>query len=235
MKLKKLIALDIGHGENTQGKAVPGLKEHHFNSDVGQRAKRKLERLGFDVYYPQEPYSNVVDLNKRINDANNNFKPDLYYSIHANANFKASVFGACCFFWHTSSNGRKLAEIHAKNLEKMGVALHGNGIHESEKGSWTNLAVCRKTHMTGFLAEFGFMTNPDDLKRLLSDEYRELCAEIIVMDICEFFNMEYSKEPLGIPFYSGDDLEEKKYTTSEVLVILDEVYDAVRSRLEENK
>ncbi len=184
------IALDIGHGTNTKGKRYAGFIEHDFNSDVGIRVKHKLEQAGFDVYFPQFPNSEEVGLSTRTKHANYKEKPDLYYSIHGNASTDENADGCCCFHWHSSKGGKRLANIHAKNLKKYGFKTHGNGIHESEKGSWTNLHVVRETHAVALLTENGFYTNTIERELMKTDEYRERLSNLITDDIKEYFGIE---------------------------------------------
>jgi N-acetylmuramoyl-L-alanine amidase len=216
---KKKIGIDIGHGEDTfnvhGGKGVKkdgkGYEEHHFNSAVGLIVKERLEELGFDIVFGQEPFKNDVYLTKRTN-FYNNVDCDLVVSIHANAGVKAAN-GACAFYWHTGKNSKRFAEAWVSNFKETvdGVDTHGNGLHESKPGSWTNLHMCREPKMASVLLEHGFMTNDNDFEYIFgkhSDRYRLQCAEAIVKTVCEYFGVKYQESkkdaPTGNVKPSGD-------------------------------
>jgi N-acetylmuramoyl-L-alanine amidase len=194
---------DIGHGtdtwENGGGKGVRKngkvYEEHTANSDVGERTVKILKAHGLKVYLVQKPMSKEVDLMARIRKANS-MGVKLYWSSHFNAGIP-SVKGVCAFYWHTAKNSKRLAEEYAKNAKAMGFNTHGNGIHASERGSWTNLAVCRETSMASVLAENGFMTNSEDFEGIFGkykESYRQGVAELQAKSILEgFFNIKYDE------------------------------------------
>jgi N-acetylmuramoyl-L-alanine amidase len=187
-----LIAIDPGHGSNTYppSKGVPGLPEHEFNAEVAIRIKKMLDYNGFKTFYTQAPHEKDIELNHRTNLANEK-KADLFWSIHANFNGNSTVNGSCCFYWHTAKESKRLAEIWVRKMKEAGIKLHGSGIHPSVPKTWTNLHVVRETKMTALLTENGFMSNPNDLKRLQSSSYRDLVAETHAKAICEFFRVQY--------------------------------------------
>ncbi len=99
------------------------------------------------------------------------------------------------FYWHNADDSRRLAELYVREAEKEGLSTHGNGLHPSEIGEWTNMHICRETDMTAVLLENGFMTNDKDFERIFKDpEYVTLIARIQAKAICAFFNIKY-KEP----------------------------------------
>ena len=213
-----MIALDIGHGINTfppskgvyrNGKAY---HEHEFNSDVAMRLKTLLEQHGFSVWMPQPPNSREVGLTTRTNAANRR-RVDLYWSIHANAGSN-DVDGCCSFYWHTSSSGKRLANIFADEMDKAGFELHGNGTHASEPGKWTELHVCRETHMTAVLTENGFMTHDEDFENLFGknkESYRQRVAETHCKILCRYFGVPYK----GVKSSTKEEYFKMKMTKTE--------------------
>ncbi|MFD2705448.1 N-acetylmuramoyl-L-alanine amidase family protein [Salibacterium lacus] len=191
-----MVAVDIGHGSDTfppdkgihrKGKSYP---EHEFNSDVAMRLQDILERHGFSVWLPQPPNSKEVSLDTRT-DAANRRDVDLYWSIHGNA---GGGSGVCAFYWGTSEEGRKLAELFAKRMEEAGFETHGNGIHAGESGSWTNLHVTRETNMPAVLTENGFMDDDGDFQGIFGSDkesYRQRVAETHAKILCEYFDIPY--------------------------------------------
>jgi N-acetylmuramoyl-L-alanine amidase len=215
---KKKVGIDIGHGENTYQLGGKGVKrngkdyeEHHFNSMVGTIVNRRLKELGFDTVMAQGAYKNDVALQNRTNKYNNE-NCDIVVSIHANAGVKTAD-GACAFYWHTSNAGKKLAQHFIDNFKAHvdGVGTHGNGLHASMRGSWTNLHMVRETDMVAILVECGFMTNDNDFEYIFGKHqktYVSQVAEAIVRAVCEYFGVKYQEEkedaPVVAPRPSGD-------------------------------
>jgi N-acetylmuramoyl-L-alanine amidase len=207
---KKKVGIDIGHGENTWetggGKGVKKngvvYEEHHFNASVGLIVEKRLKEHGFDTLMAQPAYKNDVNLTARTNKYNAE-KCDIVVSIHANAGV-ATADGACAFYWHTSTAGKKLAQNIIDNFKAHvdGVGTHGNGLHASMKGSWTNLHMVRETHMVAVLVECGFMTNANDFEYIFGknkDKYVPQVAEAIVRGVCAYFGVKYHEPQKDAP------------------------------------
>jgi N-acetylmuramoyl-L-alanine amidase len=226
---KKKIGLDFGHGENTfdngsKGVRVNGVgyEEHHFNAGVGLIAEKRLEEHGFEVVKGQEAYKNDVALRTRSNYYNSQ-GCDLVVSIHANASSNKAADGMGIFYWLGSQGGLKFSKQFVENFKNMvdGVGLWGDGIWESQRGSWTNFHIVRETNMVAVLLELGFMTNTDgDFQYIFGDKskkYREECAEAIVKTVCDYFGVKYHEPtkdaPVVAPTLQNGDYKIKKGDT----------------------
>jgi N-acetylmuramoyl-L-alanine amidase len=192
---------DKGHGsdtwEKTGGKGVNlnGVvyEEHSFNARVGDALSRHLKRCGIGEVSLQGSNRPEVSLRARTNFYNEK-KVDVVISNHANAGVVGAE-GICVFAWHNHEPSQLLQKYLVEEYEKMGFKTHGTGEHESEMGSWTELAIVRDTKMTACLIENGFMTNPCDFKKIFLDPtYAEKCAEAQARALCKFFNKKYVPE-----------------------------------------
>lgn len=190
------VALDAGHGVDTYyqkgGKGVVDkggdvFHEHTFNANVVGHLKELLEFNDIQVVLTQPLHRKEVSLKKRTDLANSE-NVDLFWSVHANASDNPSVRGVCCFYWHNSSDGKRLANLFAKNMKSRGIPLHGDGVHASKVGTWTDLHVIRETKMVALLTENGFMTNNKDLELLQSEAYQRKVAKIHAETISEYFH-----------------------------------------------
>ena len=195
------LALDIGHGSNTfpsNGKGVyqngRGYAEHSFNSILAIKLKAKLEGSGFTVVYgPQKPNSPDIGLRTRTNWYNAN-NIDLVISVHANAGV-AGASGRCVFYWNTSAQSKKVAQNIVNEVKKKGYSTHGNGLHASVRGSWTNLHITRETKMPAVLVEYGFMTNANDFVLIFGNkqaQYTEDMADATARAVASYFNTSYT-------------------------------------------
>ena len=197
-----VIGIDIGHGSDTfssgRGKGVyrngRGYAEHSFNSILAIKLKAKLEGSGFTVVYgPQKPNSPDIGLTTRTNWYNAN-NIDLVVSVHANAGV-AGASGRCVFYWNTSAQSKKVAQNIVNEIKKKGYSTHGNGLHASVRGSWTNLHITRETKMPAVLVEYGFMTNANDFVLIFGNkqaQYTEDMADATARAVASYFNTSYT-------------------------------------------
>lgn len=183
------IMLDAGHGYQTQGKGVPGLKEYEFNKATVNHMINLLNQYqNVEIHCPHND-TRDVPLKERTNQANN-LKVDGYVSVHANAG-AASARGIETYIYTRTD----------KATDAMGLSIHNHLINTTgmrNRGlKRADFHVLRETHMKAVLVECGFMTNPEDLKLLLSDEYRRKCAQGIVNGLVEHFGL--VKKPVPKP------------------------------------
>lgn len=182
------IGLDIGHGDNTfppsKGlyKNGKGYAEHDFNSKLGKRIKQLLEENGHTVILGQQPNAQDVALRTRTN-LYNRENVDLVVSIHANANANSGVNGRCVFYWHSSASGKKLAQSIINEFKAKGYSTHGNGLHASIVGSWTNLHITRETKAPAVLIEHGFMTGSQDFDLIFGNKQAEYIEDMAQADV----------------------------------------------------
>jgi N-acetylmuramoyl-L-alanine amidase len=197
------VALDAGHGsdtwEKTGGKGIKYgngqvFEEHTFNSAVVGYTKELLERNGIGVVLTQPLNHNDVPLKART-DLANSLGVDILVSFHADANANLDAKGHWAFYWYNSDKSKKLAQT----WDKYANQILGNpcrGLQESKPNNWTDFHMVRETKMPAILIEHAFMTNKEDLQRLLSDDFRRKCAEVATRAICEYFGVIY-KEGVG--------------------------------------
>lgn len=195
------VALDIGHGSDTfppskgiykDGKAYA---EHDFNSKLVMAIDPLLRASGIDTMIYQKPHTRDINLNQRTNHYNAQ-KVDLVYSIHANYNGNSAVNGRCVFYWHTSKQSKKLADLVVKEIKNAGYSTHGNGLHASMPGSWTNLHICRMTNMPAVLVENGFMSGDKDFDLVFGAkqaQYIKDMSEVHAKAICAYFGVKYKE------------------------------------------
>ncbi len=222
------IFLDIGHGSNTRerggGKYVikpDGVvfEEHTFNSDVAIVLRKKLEKLGFEVDWYQEPHSKEIRLKNRLPVINNRDKKHKYLmciSLHANASDNPKASGWGIFHWHTNKTTKRFCEIWYKNAKKLlDLKPWGTGVWTCKPHHWTNFMVVRKTTCPTVLIEHFFFTNFKELDKCNTTEYIDKFAEVTVKTICEYAGVEYIKT-------STNDIINENMTVDEAKKIMKE-------------
>lgn len=203
------IAIDNGHGNNTQGKRTPVfsdgtfMKEWEFNSAVAKELKTILEFNGFDCLLVS-PEATDTSLPTRVTRANN-WAANVYVSIHANAfgNDWNTANGVETFiFDNTDAKTKKLGTVVQKRL------IEATGLRDRGLKTNDELYVLNATNMPACLVECGFMTNLEEANLLRSQEYRSTCAVGIAKGICDYTGVIYKE-------MNGGDLEVTRYQSIE--------------------
>ena len=210
------IILDCGHGMNdtTKGKYSPMLdssefnlrdvtvyqnrfREGNFNRLIGQRLERMLKDAGFEVHIVNDSYKDN-SLKDRVNKANQiatKYGKDncIYISIHSNAagngiawNNATGVSVHCCR--KSSEKSKRLARLIYKNILDKGY--NGNRSIPKDHIWYNDFFVLKNTTMPAVLVENLFYDNKSDLKKLMSDEHRDVILSYLYNGILEFIDEE---------------------------------------------
>jgi N-acetylmuramoyl-L-alanine amidase len=211
--MSKRVVFDIGHGSDTYppSKGVGSFAEHSFNAAVAVAAKELAEYNGFEVLLPQQPNAKEVPLGTRSSWINTEHRKSpilCLLSFHANAENTGKASGHCVFYWGTSTNGKRLAQIWNRLAkESLPIPQFGQGIWASQRGDWTDFHILRETLPPAILMEHFFYTNSAELAKCNTPEFINLCAKVAVRAICEYAGVEYKR-----PIVHGPDTElQKKY------------------------
>ena len=95
------------------------------------------------------------------------------------------------YYYYKSEEGKKLAKRVNQKLVN-DTKMKNRGIKPNKK--WTML---KNTLAIAILPELGFYDNPDDYKRIITEEYSKTCAKAIVRGLCEYLGMSYGSGPYG--------------------------------------
>ncbi len=183
----KLVVIDAGHGGKDPGAISPTYKykEKDMNLDVARKLESKLQALGFKTLMIRDD-DRYVGLYDRANIANA-YDGDVFVSIHFNAAENSSIAGIQTLYCPSYLSDVKqddnfpFAEaVHTQLLEELGLA--DKRIERRPK-----IVVVRETKMPAALVELGFLTNPQEEKRIVTNKYREEAAEAIANGIVNYF------------------------------------------------
>lgn len=188
-----IFIIDQGHRKDTPGKRYKGFREYEFNEDVSHRLKKRLEKAGQKVILTmttdEHPYSEITregrikNLQYRCDVANKVKEECVFVSIHANAAENENASGYVVFHYHTSKEGKRLAEcMHnaAKDTLSVGDEVKDRGIKTE------GFYVLKYTWMPAILIEHEFFTNDKGRERLESDEFRIKCVDHIFKGLMDY-------------------------------------------------
>lgn len=201
----KHIVIDPGHGgtdKGTQNKSL-GLREKDLTLDISLRLERILKRAGYQVSLTRRS-DKFVGLHERSKKANH-AKADLFVSIHLNAvsTNASTVMGAETFILpliNQPSTGRSDIQEQDKqsypgNKQAPWSMILGycvqtsliNEVNATDRGlKRARFAVLKELHCPGILIESGFLTNPQEGKKLATAAYREKLANAIANGIIRY-------------------------------------------------
>jgi len=169
----------------TQGRFT-GVAEYKVNLQVGLKLKDLLTGLGAEVVMTRE--SNDVNIsNKERAEMMNAAGADLVIRIHCNGNDDQSVHGAfmlvpsndCTSSINDASKkaGRRIIDAFCAVTGAKNLGLQARS--DQTGFNWSTVPVCN--------IEMGYMTNEDEDKLLVSDDYQTLCAQGIANGIADYF------------------------------------------------
>lgn len=193
----KSIVVDVGHGGKDPGKVgYSGTLEKDVNLAIGKKLKSLLESKGYEVVLTREEdehlgegkFRKISDLNERCKIINESFKNNentVMVSIHQNSFVKEQVKGAQCFYYHQSDSGKVLAEEIQKKLNERINTEKSKNIKRND-----NYYMLINSDCPGVIIECGFLSNPEEERKLADEEYQGVLAETIVQGINEYFGLE---------------------------------------------
>lgn len=183
----KLIVIDPGHASLQSGASDPGAIGPHriYERDVvlaiANRLKKQLEAVGAFVLMTRAGDTNLT-LAGRAALANRN-NADAFISIHANANYSASISGTSTYYYGGSGQPavrKKLAGLVQTEMVK--------SLGRINRGVLTaNFAVLRETTVPSILVETAFISNPTEEALLTSADFQERSAAGIINGLTRFF------------------------------------------------
>ncbi|MBQ8605608.1 MAG: family 10 glycosylhydrolase [Clostridia bacterium] len=181
----KTIVLDVGHGGEDPGALGPpgtgGATEADLNLSMAKLLKQKLEKSGATVYITRTDDSTLL-LKERA-ELIRSKNPDLCISIHHNSVSRESDFnkasGALVLY------SRETALPLAKDISFS--LTNGTGLR-NEGFKTQSLNVCRDYRFPCILIECGYVCNPSEYERLLSDNFKNSMCNNIVLEVADYFS-----------------------------------------------
>ena len=201
-KQNKCIVVDVGHGGFDSGKVgVNGELEKDINLQIALKLKKTLEDQGMSVIMTRKDDQGLYDenaSNKKAQDLQrrceqiNKEKPLLTISIHQNSYTSPEIKGAQVFYYTTSLESQKLAQILQKTLiEQIDPENH------REAKANDSYYLLKKTDSVIVIVECGFLSNPQEAAKLSDEDYQQKMAEAITLGVNRYLgrDTENQKEP----------------------------------------
>ncbi len=189
----RMVIIDAGHGGNDPGKiGVDGSQEKDLNLIIAGKLKDLLEQQDLYVLMTREEDEGLYDegaSNKKVQDMKrrceliNGEQPACVISIHQNSYHEEGIHGAQVFYYGTSAESKKLAEILQEEL----VRFVDPENHRQAKANDTYYLL-KKTQVPVVIVECGFLSNWEESKKLQDENYQARLAWAVHMGVMRYLN-----------------------------------------------
>lgn len=175
-------------------KVVNGTTEAETNLKITLKVQNLLEQSGATVILTRSDENAIYNLDsktlrqKKISDIHNRVKignessADIFVSIHLNKIPQTQYWGWQCFYQKTSDESQKLAKSLQNSLNE--------SIQKENKRvpmKLDNVYIMKYVEIPTTIVECGFLSNVEEEKLLLENEYQDRLAWGIYTGIMDYF------------------------------------------------
>lgn len=181
--------------EKTNGaESSNGTTEAETNLNIALKIQNLLEQSGATVVLTRSDENAIYDIDsktlrqKKVSDLKNRVKignnssADIFVSIHLNKINESKYWGWQTFYKNKNEDGKKLANNIQANLNE---SIQKQNKREPMKID--NVYLIKKVEIPTCIVECGFLSNPEEEKQLLTDEYQNKIAWGIYNGIMDYF------------------------------------------------
>lgn len=185
----------LGHGTPDEGaQSSNGTTEAEINLKIAFKVQNLLEQSGATVILTRSDESAIYDLDKKtlkekkISDIRNRVKignessADAFISIHLNKIPQEKYYGWQCFYKDGNEESTKLAKCLQNSLNQ---AIQKENKRVAMK--LDNVYIIKHVEIPISIVECGFLSNPEEEKQLLTDEYQDKLAWGIYNGIMDYY------------------------------------------------
>ena len=194
--------IDAGHGgEDGGASTADGVAESGINLAVAQRLDAMLVLLGQKTVMVRTRDEAVYDpgcktfSEKKVSDLHNRAKlvnetPGAFLiSIHQNQ-FDETKYSGAQVFYNAQEPSRQLAEA----LQAALAGALDSGNHRQAKSAQDTVYLMRAVRAPALLVECGFLSNPEEARRLQEPDYQKKLALAIAHTVTDYLQKETEHE-----------------------------------------
>ncbi|MCI8587439.1 MAG: N-acetylmuramoyl-L-alanine amidase [Clostridia bacterium] len=171
-----------------------GTTEAQTNLAIALKLQNLLEQSGCTVILTRSDENAIYDIDsktlkqKKISDIRNRVKignessADIFVSIHLNKIPQQQYYGWQTFYKEGNENGKKLATSIQENLNEAIQKENHRVAHTID-----NIYIIKHVEIPITIVECGFLSNQEEEKQLLEDEYQNRLAWGIYNGIIDYF------------------------------------------------
>ncbi len=188
------VVIDAGHGGEDGGACIYGdIPEKELNLSISKTLCDMLTFCGIDTVMTRTDDRLLYDINsdyqghKKSQDLANRLKiaqktPNgLLISIHMNA-FPESKYSGLQVYYSPSGKSDALALLVQNKSKEQLLPNNNRKIKKADK----NIYLLDRFEGTGILVECGFMSNPEEYKKLSTYSYRQELSGVLLSALLEY-------------------------------------------------
>lgn len=187
----RTVVIDAGHGGPDPGAvSASGLLEKDLTLAVALQLEQLLNRAAVhtvmvrtedtDLADPGATIRKTEDLRRRV-ELGHAPGVDLYISLHANSFPNPAYSGAQTFYFPGRDEDRRLAEAIQASLR----SSLGPNSRQANSGDYY---VLRESKVPAVVVELGFLSHPEEARRLAEEWYQRELAEAIYDGIIDYLS-----------------------------------------------
>lgn len=189
----KRILIDPCLGGTERGVAVDGAVEAELMWDLAQRLAARMDATGMQTILSRRPDTCPSEAERAT--FANTAGADLVLSLHTDSHPSPLAHGVATFHFGTgngvtSTVGEALAQILQREL----TARTGMLDCRAHPKTWELL---RLTRMPAVRIELGYLTNPEDRRKLLDPVCRDVMAEGVLVAVKRLYLLGENDQPTG--------------------------------------
>lgn len=192
----RIIVLDAGHGKPDEGaEGNNGTTEEKANLSITLKLQKLLEESGATVILTRSDENGIYDQNSttiremKVSDIKNrveignNSSADILVSIHLNKGDNSSYTGFQTFYKKDDERGKRLAVDIQGSLKDTIKTENKREAHEI-----SGIYLVDNVEIPTTIVECGFLSNPQEEEKLLTDDYQNQLVWGIYIGIMNYFN-----------------------------------------------
>ena len=181
-KKKYIVYLDVGHGGSDIGyQTESGEMEKDIDLEISKLVSSRLSSQGDISVIVSRNTDKLLSNTDRVEDANKQ-NADIFVSIHLNKIPQQQYDGWQTFYNAKSEDGQKLAVSIQNNLNNA-IQKENNRVAKSIESVY----IVKHVEIPMTIVECGFLSNPEEEKLLLEDDYQNRLAWGIYNGIINYF------------------------------------------------
>lgn len=188
----KTICIDAGHGGEDPGKVGTISNEDKINLKIAKDLKAILMSMGANITMTRDSdsglYANDSSSWSKLNDMKqrrNIIKEsncDIFVSIHMNAHTDNVSKGAQVFYLQNHEQSKLLATKIKAEIDATGEYAKRREIKPRN-----DLYILKNDNVPSVIVECGFLSEPNEEKKLNDEEYQKQIAKYIAVGIVKYF------------------------------------------------
>ncbi|OZM72691.1 N-acetylmuramoyl-L-alanine amidase [Amycolatopsis antarctica] len=189
----KRIVIDPGHGGSDTGIEFGGLREADLAWDLARRLEGRMKATGMEALISRGPQQGPAEAERA--EFANEAGADLLLSLHCDQNPSPFAQGVASYHYGTGDGATStVGELLAGFIQRELAARTGLRDCRTHRKTWE---ILRMTRCPAVRVEIGYLTNPDDHRRLGEAAFRDVVAEGLLIAVKRLYLLGENDQPTG--------------------------------------